>query len=202
MIPGQVTRLLSADTTDYISDNNSESNMNPPELLNSMKLSGLPNHCLELKEEVQVILLRNLDQMMGLCNGTRLIIQKFGKKVLQAKIITGSHVGETVFIPRIVLSPTQTEWPFTFRRRQFPIKLAFAMTINKSQGQTLHNVGIYLKRPVFSHGQLYVAVSRCSNRSGLKVLLDNTSTHANCTQNIVYREVLNEVQSSIPITSR
>ena len=47
------------------------------------------------------------------------------------------------------------------------------MTINKSQGQTLTNVGVYLKKPVFTHGQLYVAMSRVTNKRGLKILVEN-----------------------------
>jgi ATP-dependent DNA helicase PIF1 len=60
-----------------------------------------------------------------------------------------------VFIPtRITMIPSDSGLPFDFKRRQFPVKPAYAMTINKSQGQTLTFVGINLTRPVFSHGQL------------------------------------------------
>uniref|UniRef100_A0A8I6XBJ5 ATP-dependent DNA helicase n=1 Tax=Hordeum vulgare subsp. vulgare TaxID=112509 RepID=A0A8I6XBJ5_HORVV len=61
-------------------------------------------------------------------------------------------------------------FPFSFKRKQFPVRLSFAMTINKSQGQTIPNVGVYLPEPVFSHGQLYVALSRATTIANIKVL--------------------------------
>jgi ATP-dependent DNA helicase PIF1 len=61
-------------------------------------------------------------------------------------------------------------FPFQFKRKQFPIRLSFAMTVNKSQGQTIPNVGVYLPAPVFSHGQLYVAMSRATSRTNIKIL--------------------------------
>jgi hypothetical protein len=67
-----------------------------------------------------------------LCNGTRLIITRMGKFMLEGKVISGSNVGDKVFIPRLSISPSDVRIPFKFQRRQFPIAVSFAMTINKS----------------------------------------------------------------------
>nr|KYP45650.1 hypothetical protein KK1_032764 [Cajanus cajan] len=95
------------------------------------------------------MLLRNIDQSSGLCNGTRLIINQLGKYVSAAKVISGSNIGQKGFIPRLSLIPSYKRIPFKFQHRQFPINVSFAMTINKSQGQLLKHVVIYLPQPVF-----------------------------------------------------
>ncbi|XP_075074449.1 uncharacterized protein LOC142162047 [Nicotiana tabacum] len=80
--------------------------------------------------------------------------------------------------------------PFKFQRRQLPIVVSFAMTINKSQGQSLSHVRLFLKKPVFTHGQLYVALSRMTSRKGLKILVyDDDCQITNEARNVVYKEV-------------
>ncbi|KAI3946187.1 hypothetical protein MKW98_008780, partial [Papaver atlanticum] len=97
--------------------------------------------------------------------------------------------GEVVFIPRISLTPSSSHVLIRMTRRQFFIRLAYAMAINKSQGQSLKYMGVYLRSHVFSHGQLYVAMSRCTSAGRIHVLLPkNSSRHE--TTNVVYPEVL------------
>jgi len=145
-----------------------------------------------LKIGAPIILLRNINPSEGLCNGTRLVCCSFAQHVIEVQVITGKHAGFSLctFLPRITLTPSNMMFPFVLRRRQFPVQPAFAMTINKAQGQTLNNVGIYLPTPVFSHGQLYVACSRTTAKQNLKILAIGQHADAGYTQNIVYPEVL------------
>ena len=105
-----------------------------------------------LKVGVPVMLLRNIDQKNGLCNGTKLQVISLGNRVIEAVVISGSNIGTRTFIPRIALIPSDKKIAFKFQRRQFPLAVCFAMTINKSQGQSLSRVGLFLRQPVFSHG--------------------------------------------------
>jgi ATP-dependent DNA helicase PIF1 len=167
----------------------------PTEFLNTLSFSGVPPHELHLQEGCPIILLHNMTS--GLANGTRLIVIQLMQHVIETKVATGPAKGQQVFIPRLSITPLDTErMPFTLRCRQFPVCPAFAMTINKAQGQTLKMVGIFLPKPVFTHGQLYVAMSRIGCPEGMKLLVivgweDAHDAPAGVyTRNVVYTEVL------------
>jgi len=105
----------------------------PTEFLNSLSMSGVPPHTLTFQKGCPVILLRNMPG--GLANGTWLIVVKLMQHIIDAEIATGPDKGRCVFIPRLSITPSDTErMPFTLRRRLFPLRPTFAMTINKAQG--------------------------------------------------------------------
>ena len=155
----------------------------------------MPPHILKLKPGAIVIMLRSIDNAGGLCNGTRLKVVDVHPNLIHAKILSGSKIGRSAFIPRIKLMPSDPSLPFVLSRRQFPIRLGFCMTINKAQGAQFKKVGVFLPEPVFSHGQLYVAASRARSFSSLKFqvvptiqqgVVDNVTT----TQNVVWQAAL------------
>nr|GEZ02568.1 ATP-dependent DNA helicase PIF1-like [Tanacetum cinerariifolium] len=136
------------------------------EFINGLKFSGVPNHKLALKMGVPIMLLRNIDQANGLCNGTRLQALRLTRTSIKAKIINGTHFGKEVIIPRLRITPSDKR-------------------------QSLSKVGLYLARPVFTHGQLYVALSRVKSKRGLKVVVcDEEGNVSKTTTNVVYKEVL------------
>ena len=121
--------------------------MNPefsPEFLNTIETSGMAPHCLRLKKGMLVMLMRNLNPSEGHCNGVKYVINNLKERVVEVTAVNGSNPGAKLFVPRIIMENNDSTLPFTMRRRQYPLKPAFGMTANKSQGQTLSRVGIYL----------------------------------------------------------
>ena len=159
------------------------------EYLNTLYPRGFPRHIISLKPGMPLMLLRNINPKEGLCNGTKLIyVKNINMKLLVCKI-PGKN--KEILIPRIKFIPDPGSFPFEWSRLQFPVRVAFSSTINKSQGQTLKQVGVWLRSPVFGHGQLYVACSRVGNPTALKIAITQQSEEdVDETDNVVYREVL------------
>ncbi|XP_058784405.1 uncharacterized protein LOC131659195 [Vicia villosa] len=159
LMPGDLRDYYSSDAVDHSEIHDKDMlDVLTPEFLSSLKNSRLPNHHIKLNIDTPIMLMRNIDQSEGLCNGTRLI------------------------------SP----WPFKLSRRQFPVIVSYSTMINKSQGQSLDWVGLYIPRDVFTHGQIYVDLSRVTSKQGIKILVhDDNGTAKNSTANVVYKEVFN-----------
>ncbi|KAL4554929.1 hypothetical protein LXL04_037538 [Taraxacum kok-saghyz] len=151
----------------------------PPEYIGHLNFFGIPLHQLDLKPNCPILLVRNLNQMLGLCNGTRLIVSRLFPYILEATIVTGTSIGQMVYLPRIKFIHKDRELPFVFTRKQFPVK---------------SRPIIYLPQPVFSHDQLYVALSRATSLKSIKVLaFDEKNEVSNETKNVVYSSLLHEV---------
>jgi hypothetical protein len=192
--PGSEEVFYSANSVEQEAGANDDpTHQYPVEYLWTLKPAGLPPGELCLKVGSLLLLLWNLAPRHGLCNGTCLVLLNAGSHILQARIIGGKHNGEVVFIPHISLTPSNNngQYVFCLKRHQFPVQLAFAMSINKSQGQLVKVVGLDLQTPVFAHGQLYVALLHATLRQHVKILIPNKAQGQ--TKNIVYPKVLLKV---------
>ena len=170
----------------YSSDTSTDQSLEiGEEVLNTLEIPGLPSHVLTLKEKMPVMLMRNISKHKKLCNGTRLIVQKVTGNLL---FTINPVTNEEIILPRFNLESDIKKVGIVFKRRQFPVVPAFAITANKSQGQTIKGkVAIYLWEDCFSHGQLYVASSRATHPSHLKYYIRNQIVG---TRNVVLKQVL------------
>lgn len=198
---GEQNEMLSSDWVTEAGQTKLVSN----ELLHARTPSGAPPHRLRLKVGAPLILLRNVGP--GLMNGTRLLLESIVEQhCLMVRVLTGPRKGESVFLPRFHFQFDESSEPVKWSRRQFPVKLAYAVTINKSQGQTLERVSICLVECVvdesgklmdtlpdraFSHGQMYVAMSRTGDNETCHIYLDAKSyDEGRACANVVFPEAL------------
>lgn len=187
-----VHRTYTAIDTVVVDDPDEVANY-PTEFLNTLEPDGLPPYNLTLKVGSIVMLLRNLDSKRRLCNGTRLVVTELRRYNFKARMLSGG-AQEDIVIPAVPLTSSgEDDLPIIMRRVQFPVRLSFAMTINKSQGQTFDRVGLLLPSPVFTHGQLYVAFSRVRDSRSIRVGMYSDDRGRFVTKNIVYREVLQAI---------
>ncbi|XP_034839966.2 uncharacterized protein [Maniola hyperantus] len=158
--------------------------------LNRMHPKGIPEHDLTLKVGCVCMIMRNLNFSDKLVNGTKVIVVNTSPRLITVR---KPGLSDDYLIPRIIFkAPIETGSPIEMCRRQFPLQVCYAMTIHKSQGQTICRVGVDLRSDVFSHGQLYVALSRVQHRQNIKILVNkerviNGNPLAN---NVVYPPLL------------
>jgi ATP-dependent DNA helicase PIF1 len=119
-----------------------------------------------------------------------MILEKIGENLLKVKVPLPNNSFSIHLIPRLELVPSDDLTPFRISRTQFPVRPAFACTINKAQGQSLKNVGLFLLDPCFAHGQLYVGVSRATSPDGLSIVCQQHEDGSFITRNVVYREAV------------
>lgn len=149
---------------------------------------SVPPSSLRLRKGMCVMLLRNLNVARGLCNGSRMIILQHSRRELFVRLINaGDDESRYASIPRIWLETDVETSVYPFRRLQFPVRPCFAMTISKSQGQSLKVVGIDMRIDPFLHGQTYVAFSRTTDVSGVHVLIPENSDRK--VKNVVYSDI-------------
>ncbi|XP_076030453.1 uncharacterized protein LOC143018757 [Oratosquilla oratoria] len=162
--------------------------------LNEINPVSLPVHCLELKIGSVVMVIRNISPPR-ICNGTRVTGDNLKKNIIVEWILGGIYDGEQITIVRI--KSVSSDFPVNFSRFQFPVKLSFAMTINKSQGQTIKKCGLYLYgTKCFSHGQLYVACLRVTSWDALSIYLKPLKKDEIPTlENVLYPEAFNELET-------
>ena len=83
--------------------------MYPTEFLHTLNFNGLPPHELKLKIGIPVMLMRNLNQSMGLCNGTRMIITQLINRIVKGRIINSNNTNEKVYIQRIEMTVRESK---------------------------------------------------------------------------------------------
>ena len=201
-LPGELHQLYSFDVLDRAHEGMDVD----ADYLNRQNTGNLPPHVLELKVGAVVMLLLNLDKRGGLVNGTRMRVEAVSLRLLRCVIITeGQHFGKSVTLPRIRVKPRHRQFPFLWTRTQFPVKLCWAMTINKAQGQSLRRIAVLLALPVFAdtgelvqidplpcfaHGQLVVALTRIGHPDAVLIYLAASDYERGCTRNALLRAAL------------
>jgi hypothetical protein len=134
----------------------------PPDYIASLSFKGAPPWMLQLKIGAKYMCIRNLDTPRGIINGTMLRLMHIGRRFLQMQVLTGKSEGsiELFMKARFTVTPDASGLPFVVLRTQYPIIPAYCLSVHKAQGQSLLRLGIVFESDPFTHGQLYVALSR------------------------------------------
>jgi hypothetical protein len=197
MNPHTTHKLLSADYLCEVDDPKGIiRSMLTEEVLNNFNNNGVPQHELILKVNDICLLLRGLSKVDGLATNTRVRILDI--KAFCIRVQTIGKYPKTAIIPRIRIKfRTPYGKSFEMIRTQFPLRLAYCMTFNKSQGQEFDQVLLDVREPPFAHGHLYVAMSRIRHYSNIRFFIQNDTTKTQLidnkptSDNVTYPEILN-----------
>ena len=138
-------------------------------ILNSYTNNQVPNHKIVLKKGDVCLVTRAL-KACGLASNSRVVIKSISFKLV--KVVTLETNPRVVFLPRIRFKfNLQHTTSFTMTRVQFPLRLCYSMTTNKSQGQSFEQILLDLSDDPFSHGQTYVAMSRVRRYDNIRCIV-------------------------------
>ena len=163
-----IQTYLSNDSYDSVDDPHGflESTLRNTEILNQLNSYEIPKHILQLKGDI-CLLMRNVAPDEGLTRNTRLRIISLGNKTVRVQKLINNHeytIHRITFKHKLSFGRS-----FTMLRNQLPLTLAYAITINKSQGQEFNEVLLDLRTPCFSHGHLYVGLSRIRRPQDIQI---------------------------------
>ena len=205
-----LSQTLSSDPIEDNIQNSNEAVFDDPDFLNSLNEPGIPPHELILKVGSICRFTRNFDASRGLTKNTRIIVRKLFRHTVEVETISSVVAGRTVdpvsclvsyllavnytlqvrlHIPRINCHFQPPSFNFVVHRKQIPLALCYATTFNGCQGLTVQRLGLDLRRPVFSHGQLYSAMTRVPNAENV-LILKYEDDYSTSTTNIVWPELL------------
>lgn len=190
--PGESRTFLSSDYRSEAAEG--EVSHFSDEFLDGVNANGVPPHTLVLKELDYVFVVRNYSTEDDLMNGTKVQIMRLPGCGERGILVRHLETGELHMIPRILFEINNKNRKrkvvsFSLTRRQYPLRLCYAMTINKSMGQTLSRVAVDLRIPVFSHGQLYVALGRVTRRNDVIVVVSDDAEHKRNGRTILLNKV-------------
>ena len=176
-LPGNLTCMPASDS--YVDCRDPDDF--PPEYIESLDMKGAPPWLLKFKLGAKYMCIRNLDLKRGIVNGTLLKLLSIGRHTAQFQILTGKASGSVDIFTRAVftITPEASGLPFTVIRTQFPIIPAYCLSVHKAQGQSLQCVGLIFESDPFTHGQLYVALSRVAGWHKVYTMFqgDNIKNH-------------------------
>lgn len=159
------------------------------EYLSLLQPAGVPAHTIHLKTDVVVMLCRNLSVDDRLTNGTKVVLLEIKPYTLKVQTLDDASVH---WLPRITFKFI-TWQGVAVERVQFPVRLCFAVTVHRAQGQTVDRMCFDLRRHPFAHGHLYVGLSRVRKSADMLILTTDDRVDENgyakvC--NVVFKSLL------------